>query len=107
MEKAVENIPSSLRGDLSKNLVNIVLGSKDKNAVPAELAKKVLYLWRQDQLATVTGLTTLMEVSLMVDAEETYSTLDKLGLQESRADARRRPKESSCSSSPTCWAIFG
>ena len=82
MEKAVEKIPSSLLGDLSKNLVNIVLGTKDKNAVPAELAKKVIYLWRQDQLATVTGLTTLMEVSLMVDAEETYSTLDKLGLQE-------------------------
>jgi len=82
MEKAVEKIPSSLLGDLSKNLVNIVLGAKDKNAVPTDLAKKVIYLWRQDQLATVTGLTTLMEVSLMVDAEETYSTLDKLGLQE-------------------------
>ena len=46
MEKTVESIPNSLLGDLSNKLVDIVLGAEDKNAVPADLAKKVIYLWR-------------------------------------------------------------
>ena len=45
MEAIVEGIPNSLHGDLSKKLVNIVLGTQDKNAVPAGLAKKIIYLW--------------------------------------------------------------
>ena len=82
MESAVENIPTSLRGDLSRRLVDIVLGSQDKNAVPTELAKKIIYLWRQDQLASPTGIAALLEAAIMVDAEAAYSTLDELGLQE-------------------------
>jgi hypothetical protein len=82
MEKVIETIPASLMGDLSKKLVNIVLGTKDKNAVPAELAKKVIYLWRQDQLASPTGVMTLLEAAVMADSEITYTTLDELGLQE-------------------------
>jgi hypothetical protein len=81
MEKALESIPSSLLGDLSSKLMDIVLGAEDKNAVPTELAKKVIYLWRQDQLSSLTGISTLMTASIMVDAEKTYSTLDELGLQ--------------------------
>lgn len=81
MEKVVEGIPASLMSDLSKKLVNIVLGTKDKNAVPAELAKKVIYLWRQDQLASPTGVMTLLEAAVMADSGITYTTLDELGLQ--------------------------
>jgi hypothetical protein len=82
MEKVIETIPASLLGDLSKKLVNIVLGTKDKNAVPAELAKKVIYIWRQDQLASPTGVMTLLEAAVMADSGKTYTTLDELGLQE-------------------------
>jgi hypothetical protein len=82
MESVVEGIPNSLYGDLSKRLVNIVLGTKDKNAVPAELAKKIIYLWRQDQLASPTGIMTLLEAAMIVDVDETYRCLDDLGLQE-------------------------
>jgi hypothetical protein len=82
MENVVEGIPASLYENLSKNLIEIVLGTQDKNAVPADIAKKVIYLWRQDQLATPTGVSTLMEAAVMVDANATYSTLDKLGLPE-------------------------
>lgn len=81
MERVVENIPASLHGDLSKKLVSIVLGTQDKNAVPSELAKKVIYLWRQDQLASPTGITALLEAATMADAEATFSCLDALGLQ--------------------------
>ena len=82
MEAVVEGIPNSLHGDLSKKLVDIVLGTQDKNAVPAELAKKIIYLWRQEQIASLTGILSLLEASVMVDAEATYSVLDELGLQE-------------------------
>lgn len=76
------SIPNSLHKDLSKKLVDIVLGTQDKNAVPTELAKKIIYLWRQDQLASSTGITTLLEAAVIVDAEATHSTLDELGLHE-------------------------
>ena len=82
MENVVESIPTSLYENLSRKLVDLVLGTKDKNAVPSELAKKIIYLWRQDQLASPTGIMTLLEAAVMVDAETTYSTLDELGLQE-------------------------
>lgn len=82
MESAVERIPNSLHQDLSKRLVNLVLGTKDKDAVPAELAKKIIYLWRQDQLASTTGIATLLDAAVMVDAVATYNYLDELGLKE-------------------------
>ncbi len=82
MEKVVEGIPTSLTGDLSNKLVNIILGTKDKSAVPADLAKKVIYLWRQDQLASPTGVMTLLEAAVIADSLMTYTTLDELGLQD-------------------------
>ena len=82
MESLVENIPSSLHGDLSKKLIAVVLGTKDKDAIPTELAKKIIYLWRQDQLATPSGLTALLEAAAMVDVEVSYAILNELGLQE-------------------------
>jgi hypothetical protein len=81
MESVVETIPSSLQGDLSKNLVNIVLETQDKDAISTELAKKIIYLWRQDQLATPTGLVALLEAATTIDVQETYSVLDELGLK--------------------------
>ena len=82
METTIEGIPNSLLDDLSKKLISIVLGSKDKNAVPTELAKKIIYLWRQEQLASKTGVTALLEGSIRVDAEATFQLLDELGLKE-------------------------
>ncbi len=82
MESVVEGVPNSLYEDLSKRLVNIVLGTKDKDAVPPELAKKIIYLWRQDQMASPIGIATLLEAAIIVNADATYSSLDELGLQE-------------------------
>jgi hypothetical protein len=80
MESIMESIPSSLRGDLSKKLIGIVTGSQDKNAIPTELAKKIIYLWRRDQLAAPVGLMALLEGAEMVDTKETHNVLDELGL---------------------------
>jgi len=82
METIVEGIPASLHKNISKKLVAIVLGTRDKDAIPTELAKKIIYLWRQDQLATKTGIAAMLEASVLVDAESTYQILDEMGLQE-------------------------
>jgi len=89
MEKIVQGIPASLHGDLSKKLVAIVLGATDKDAVPTELAKKIIYLWRQDQLASSTGIRTILEAAVMVDVDKTHRILDELGLQQ-QSDALQR-----------------
>jgi len=82
METIVDGIPASLHGDLSKKLVAIVLGTQDRDAISTDLAKKIIYLWRQDQLASKTGIKALLEASRMVDAEGTYRLLDEMGLKE-------------------------
>ena len=82
MENIVESIPMSLRGDLSKKLIEIVLGTQEKNAISAELAKKIIYLWRQDQLTTPTGLMALLEAAASVDTSTTYAALDELCLHQ-------------------------
>lgn len=50
--------------------------------MPTDTAKKIIYLWRQDQLATPTGLATLIDAAVMADAEGAYKVLDELGLNE-------------------------
>ncbi len=85
----MESIPTSLLDDLSKRLITIVLESRDKNAVPTELAKKIIYLWRQDQLASKTGIEALLTGSLKVDTEATYRLLDELGLYDLAVTLRR------------------
>ena len=80
MEKAIESIPKSLYENISKRLIGIVLGTQKKNAIPTDLAKKIIYLWRQDQLTTPIGLTSLIEAAMKVDASNTYVALDDLGL---------------------------
>ena len=88
MESIVESIPTTLRGDLSSKLIEIVLGSDDKNAVPTDLAKNVIYLWRQDQLASTAGISTLLKAASLVDTEITCCTLEELGLQKVAATVR-------------------
>ena len=77
----MNGIPTTLRGDLSNKLIDIVLGSEDKSAVPTDLAKRVIYLWRQDQLASSAGIATLLDAACLVDIDKTCYTLDELGLQ--------------------------
>jgi hypothetical protein len=82
MENIIDNIPVSLYEELSKKLVDSILDNEKKDAVPTEMAKKIIYLWRQDQLNTPAGIKTLLDTSLMANADETYQILDQLGLEE-------------------------
>jgi hypothetical protein len=78
----IEKIPVSLYKNLSDKLVSVILDSEDKDAVSSEMTKKIIYLWRQDQLATPAGLDTLIQAASGVDGETTVKILNDLGLQE-------------------------
>lgn len=95
MEKITEKIPATLHLNLSQKLIDIVLGSQDKNAVPSELAKKIIYLWRQEQLATPTGIYSLSDAAIRVDAQATFAIYDELGLKELVADLKSLVSEGS------------
>jgi len=82
MENVVESIPMSLRGEISKKLIEIVLGAHGKSTISTELAKKIIYLWRQDQLTTPTGLMALFEAAVSVDTGVTFAAFDELGLHQ-------------------------
>jgi hypothetical protein len=82
MESMIEKIPVSLYKNLSDKLITVILDSKDKDAVSTEMTKKIIYLWRQDQLATPAGLETLIQAASGVDNEVTVKILDDLGLQQ-------------------------
>ncbi len=82
MESMIEKIPVSLYKNLSDKLVSVILDSDDKDAVSSEMTKRIIYLWRQDQLATPAGLDTLLQAASDVDSSVTVKILDDLGLQE-------------------------
>lgn len=82
MEEVVESIPVSLREKISDKLVSLILDAEKKDAISSDTAKKIIYLWRQDQLGTPAGLKTLLNAAATVNYEETYEILDDYGLEE-------------------------
>ena len=80
--EAVNKIPVSLHKTLSDKLVSIILDAKNRDAVSSESTKKIIYLWRQDQLASPTGIETLLDAGMKVDQSAVEKILDNLGLQE-------------------------
>jgi hypothetical protein len=86
--ESVNNIPVSLHKKLSEKLVSIILGSEDRDAISAEETKKIIYLWRQDQLASPTGIETLLTAGVKVDSIAIHKILDDLGLEEVIVEVR-------------------
>ena len=86
--EAINNIPVSLHKKLSDKLVSIILDSNDRDAISAEETKKIIYLWRQDQLASPTGIETLLQAGVKVDKVAVEKILDDLGLEEVIVEVR-------------------
>jgi len=80
--EAVNKIPVSLYKTLSDKLVSIILDAKNRASISSETTKKIIYLWRQDQLASPTGIETLLSAGINVDQSAVETILDNLGLQE-------------------------
>ena len=80
--EAVNKVPVSLYKTLSDKLVSIILDSDDRDAVSTEMTRKIIYLWRQDQLASPTGIETLIKAAATVDFQAVSKVMDDLGLRE-------------------------
>jgi len=80
--EAVNKVPVSLYKTLSDKLVSIILDSDDRDAVSTEMTRKIIYLWRQDQLASPTGIETLIKAAATVDSSAVAKVMDDLGLME-------------------------
>ena len=80
--EAINKIPVSLYKTLSDKLVSIILDAENRDAISSETTKKIIYLWRQDQLASPTGIETLLSAGIKVDQSAVEKVLDNLGLQE-------------------------
>ena len=80
--EAVNKVPVSLYRPLSDKLVSIILDAEDRNAVSADMTKKIIYLWRQDMLASPTGIETLVKAAVQVDSSAVVKVMDDLGLKE-------------------------
>jgi hypothetical protein len=80
--EAINKVPVSLYKTMSDKLVSIILDSDEKDAVSSEMTKKIIYLWRQDQLASPMGIDTLIKAAVMVDSSAVAKVLEDLGLQE-------------------------
>lgn len=80
--EALNKIPVSLYKSLSDKLVAVILDSQDPDAITTEETKKIIYLWRQDQLASPTGIETLLTAGVKVDRSAVEKILNDLGLQE-------------------------
>jgi len=79
--EAVNKIPVSLYKNLSEKLISIILDSEDRDAISSESTKKIIYLWRQDQLASPTGIMTLLSAGIKVNQSAVEKILDNLGLE--------------------------
>lgn len=79
MYTMAKTIPVSLHSVLSKKLIDIVLSNDTKN-IPVELVKEIIYMWRQDQLASETGINVLLEASVYTSVNDTNDVLNELGL---------------------------
>lgn len=80
--EAVNKVPVSLYKTLSDKLVSIILDSDDRDAISTEMTRKIIYLWRQDQLASPTGIETLIKAAATVDSQAVSKVMDDLGLRE-------------------------
>ena len=80
--EAINKIPVSLYKSLSDKMVSVILDSDDRDAISTEETKKIIYLWRQDQLASPTGIETLLHAGVKVDQAAVEKILDDLGLNE-------------------------
>lgn len=80
--EVMNKIPVSLYTNLSDKLVSVILDSDDRDAISTEETKKIIYLWRQDQLASPIGIETLLRAGSKIDQVAVERILDNLGLQE-------------------------
>jgi hypothetical protein len=76
----IKKVKDEERNDLSEKLTDIILEAKEGAVVPSSLAKKILYRWQGDQLASEKGLKYLLKAAKKADEERSKAILDEMGL---------------------------
>ena len=80
----VKQVPRTMRGPLSENLIDIILEGDENLSIPPSLAKTILHYWQRDQLDSEAGLTNLLQATFETDPENTLRVIDAFDLKELR-----------------------
>jgi hypothetical protein len=80
----VKQVPRTMRGPLSENLIDIILEGDESLSIPPSLAKTILHYWQRDQLDSEAGLTNLLKATFEADPERTLKVIDTFDLKELR-----------------------
>ncbi len=75
-------IPTEASASLQKALTDVILKSKNAQALPSTLAKNILNLYHNDRLKSTEGFKTLLEASVLLEREKTAEKLEELNLNE-------------------------
>lgn len=80
--QVVKKIPLELHSDLSIDLMDLLLISKNGDKIPSLTVKDLLNLWRNDELSTLQGLRLLLETTISIEPQETGKLLVSKGFTE-------------------------
>ena len=80
----VKQVPRTMRGPLSENLIDIILEGDESLAIAPSLAKTILHYWQRDQLDSEAGLTNLLKATFEAAPERTLKVIDTFDLKELR-----------------------
>ena len=76
--KIVELIPAEKWGQLSDQLIGVILGAKNEDKMPNLLANTILLHMKDSTVSSKAGLVALLEASVLLDAEKTVVALGDL-----------------------------
>lgn len=76
----VRGIPGELQGKVADSLVDLILDSSNASKLSGNLARSILRHWQSNQLATESGLATLVEASLQIEPQKTSEAFSGLGM---------------------------
>jgi len=79
-KEIIEKVKDEERNVLSVKLTDVLLEAKEGAAVPSSLAKKILYKWQGDQLASDEGLKYLLKAAMKADEERSKAILEEMDL---------------------------
>ncbi|MFQ6135202.1 MAG: hypothetical protein ACE5KU_05245 [Nitrososphaerales archaeon] len=88
VEDIIKHIPQQVTSPLHKTLIDVILKSKNAQALPPSLAKSILNLYHVDRLSSPEGFKTLLESSILLEREKTAEKLQELNLNEAAAKVK-------------------
>ena len=76
--KILEMVPAEKWGPLSDQLTSVILGSKNDEKMPNQLANTILLHMKNNTVNSKSGLAALLQAAILLDAEKTVAALGEL-----------------------------